>query len=108
MQRLIGISDTLVTNYDIHTDLLQQAQNITNGVLNALEETAASATALGGVFSGKRSISSWWLYVWCPVASLVVGSYGLPPSLLRNLILFTIGKAHFPFRSRMPRLTINR
>lgn len=102
MQRLIGISDTLVTNYDIHTDLLQQAQNITNGVLNALEETAASATALGGVFSGKRSISSWWLYVWCPVASLVVGSYGLPPSLLRNLILFTIGETAGLIISSLP------
>ncbi|KAI1196401.1 hypothetical protein F5X97DRAFT_305440 [Nemania serpens] len=92
MQRLIGISDTLATNYDVHTDLLQQAQNITNEILNVLEETAASATTLGDVFSGQRSLSSWWLYIWCPVASLVVGSYGLPPSLLRNIILVIIGE----------------
>ncbi|KAI1157777.1 hypothetical protein F5B18DRAFT_140266 [Nemania serpens] len=92
MQRLIGISDTLVTNYDTHTDFLQQAQNITNEILNALEETAISAAALGDVFSGQRSISSWWLYIWCPMASLVVGSYGLPPSLLRNVILVIIGE----------------
>lgn len=97
MQRLIGISDTLVTNYDTHTDFLQQAQNITNEILNALEETAISAAALGDVFSGQRSISSWWLYIWCPMASLVVGSYGLPPSLLRNVILVIIGKVYFPF-----------
>ncbi|KAI0204535.1 hypothetical protein F4808DRAFT_345920 [Astrocystis sublimbata] len=105
MQRLIDISDTLATKYDVHTDLLQQAQNITHEILNTLEYTAASATAMGGAFLGHRSLQSWWLYVWCPVVSLIMGSYGLPPSMLRNLALIALGEtagfiiSSFPFVS---------
>ncbi|KAI1111682.1 hypothetical protein F5Y14DRAFT_303933 [Nemania sp. NC0429] len=107
MQRLIGISDTLVTNYDVHTNLLQQAQNITNDILDALGETTASATALNEVLSGQRYISSWWLYVWCPVASLVVGSYGLPPSLIRNVFLVIFGETAGFIISSLPPFLID-
>ncbi|KAJ2989035.1 hypothetical protein NUW58_g3673 [Xylaria curta] len=92
MQRLINISDTLATKYDIHTRLLQQAQNITQDILDTLGDTAASAIALGGIFPQTPSFKSWWIYIWCPVVSLVMGSYGLPPSLLRNLALFALGE----------------
>lgn len=92
MQRLIDISDTLASKYDVHTDLLQQAQNITNEILSMLGETAASATTIGDVFLGQHSLASRWPYIWCPVASLIMGSYGLPPSLLRNIGLVALGK----------------
>lgn len=92
MQRLIDISDTLASKYDAHTDLLRQAQNITNEILNTLEDTAASAAAVGDGFLGQTSLKSWWLYIWCPVVSLVMGSYGLPPSMLRNFGLIALGK----------------
>jgi hypothetical protein len=92
MQRLMDISDTLTTKYDVHTDLLQQVQNITNEILDTLGETAASAATVGDVFSGQRPLTSRWPYIWCPVASLVMGSYGLPPSLLRNIGLVALGK----------------
>ncbi|KAI8955396.1 hypothetical protein F4801DRAFT_529162 [Xylaria longipes] len=105
MQRLIDISDTLASKYDAHTDLLQQAQNITNEILNTLEDTAASAAAVSDRFLGQTSLKSWWLYIWCPVVSLVMGSYGLPPSMLRNLGLIALGEtagfiiSSFPFVS---------
>ncbi|KAI1758415.1 hypothetical protein F4782DRAFT_478061 [Xylaria castorea] len=105
MQRLIDISDTLASKYDAHTDLLQQVQNITNEILNTLEDTAASAAAAGDRFLSQSSLKSWWLYIWCPVVSLVMGSYGLPPSMLRNLGLIALGEtagfviSSFPFVS---------
>ncbi|KAI0439666.1 hypothetical protein F4803DRAFT_530115 [Xylaria telfairii] len=108
MQRLINISNTLASKYDAHTDLLQQAQNITNEILNTLEDTAASAAAMGDGFLGQTSLKSWWLYIWCPVVSLVMGSYGLPPSMLRNFGLIALGEtagfiiSSFPFASFSP------
>ncbi|KAJ8129584.1 hypothetical protein O1611_g4048 [Lasiodiplodia mahajangana] len=105
MQRLIDISDTLTSKYDVHTGLLQQAQNITNDILDTLEETAASASDLGDSFSGQRSLASRWPYIWCPVVSLVMGSYGLPPSLLRNLGLLALGETAGFIISSFPSLS---
>ncbi|KAI1304007.1 hypothetical protein F5Y03DRAFT_407041 [Xylaria venustula] len=105
MQHLVDISDTLASKYDDHTDLLQQAQNITHEILNKLEDTAASAAAIGQIITGQNVLKSWWPYIWCPVVSLVVGSYGLPPSILRNIGLLALGEttgliiSHFPFLS---------
>ncbi|GAW14240.1 hypothetical protein ANO14919_036390 [Xylariales sp. No.14919] len=93
MQRLIDASDTLTSEYDVHTGLLQQAQDITNEILGKLEDTAASASTIGDTFLGQRAIASWWPYIWCPAVSLVMGSYGLNPSMLRNIGLIALGEA---------------
>jgi hypothetical protein len=95
MLRLVEISDHLASKYDTHTDLLEQAQNITNEILDALGDTAASAATLSDAFQGHSSLTSWWPYIWCPAASLVMGSYGLPPSMLRNIGLVVLGKIPF-------------
>ena len=97
MQRLVEISDSLAIDYDVHTTLLEQAQNITNEILDKLEDTAASAAAMGDIFLGSNSLKSWWPYVWCPAVSLVVGSYGLAPSMLRHLGLLALGKVFVLF-----------
>lgn len=34
----------------------------------------------------------WWPYVICPAFSLVMGSYGLPPSVTRNIALIALGE----------------
>ncbi|KAI1652488.1 hypothetical protein F4813DRAFT_400985 [Daldinia decipiens] len=92
MQRLIGITENLAVKYDDHTSLLHQARNITNDILETLEDTAAEAANVGNSILKQSSVSSWWPYVWCPAASLVLGSYGLPPSAMRNLALLTLGE----------------
>lgn len=92
MQRLIGITENLAVKYDDHTSLLHQARNITNDILETLEDTAAEAANVGNSILKQSSVSSWWPYVWCPAASLVLGSYGLPPSAMRNLVLLTLGE----------------
>lgn len=91
MQRLISITENLAVKYDDHTSLLHQARNITNDILETLEDTAAEAANVGNSILKQSSGSSWWPYVWCPAASLVLGSYGLPPSAMRNLVLLTLG-----------------
>jgi len=96
MERLINLSDRLTGQYDAHTDLLQQANNMTDEILDKLGDTAASAATLSDEFQRRGSPESWWPYIWCPVASIVMGSYGLPPSLLRNIGLLLLGKVFSP------------
>ncbi|KAI1380144.1 hypothetical protein F4677DRAFT_462984 [Hypoxylon crocopeplum] len=100
MQRLINITEDLATKYDDHTSFLHQAQNITNEIFDTLEGTAASAAYVSSSLAKESSASSWWPYIWCPAASLVLGSYGLPPSVTRNLALFALGEiAGFTYSS---------
>ncbi|KAI1503485.1 hypothetical protein F5X99DRAFT_105665 [Biscogniauxia marginata] len=93
MQKLIDITGNLSTKYDDHANLLQQAQAMTTDILDTLEDAATSATAVSDSLLRQSSVTSWWPYIWCPAVSLVMGSYGLPPSALRNLGFFVLGEA---------------
>lgn len=42
-------------------------------------------------------LSRWVPYIFCPAASLVMGSYGLPPSTARNILLISLGEFPEPF-----------
>ncbi|KAI1846223.1 hypothetical protein JX266_007748 [Neoarthrinium moseri] len=92
MMRLADITENLSGKYNDHTQLLHQAQNMTDEILDALQDTAAAAAIVGDAFSKQPPISSWWPFIWCPAASLVMGSYGLPPSAGRNLGLVALGE----------------
>ncbi|KAI1211431.1 uncharacterized protein F4807DRAFT_459010 [Annulohypoxylon truncatum] len=92
MQRLIGVSENLATGYGDHVNHLHQMHNKTNDILETLENTASSAVYVKHSVL-RQSSSSWWPYIWCPAASLVLGSYGLPPSGTRNLGLLVLGEA---------------
>ncbi|ETS78172.1 hypothetical protein PFICI_10234 [Pestalotiopsis fici W106-1] len=92
MVRLIDVTEILTGKYDQHTHLLQGAQNMTQEILDTLEVTASSASTIGDTFARQSSVASWWPYVWCPAASLVMGSYGLAPSAARNLALVALGE----------------
>ncbi|KAF3018586.1 hypothetical protein E8E14_013219 [Neopestalotiopsis sp. 37M] len=81
------VTEALTGKYDQHTHLLQEAQNMTHEILDTLEATAASAADVNDVFTKQSTTASWWPWVWCPAASLVMGSYGLAPSATRNLAL---------------------
>lgn len=91
MVRLVDVTEVLAKNYYHHTHLLSQAQNMTIEILDNLEDTVESASNISGAFSKQSSAMSWWPYIWCPAASLVMGSYGLPPSAIRNLALVAMG-----------------
>ncbi|KAI1801355.1 hypothetical protein F4811DRAFT_564077 [Daldinia bambusicola] len=91
MNRLINTTENLAIKYDDHTSLLRQAHNITNSILLTLESTAASAVNINKSVLELWANSSWWPIL-CPLASLMLGSYKLPPSWMRNLVLLTLGE----------------
>lgn len=93
MDRLLTTTEALSTKFEDHASLLKQANNITNDILDSLEETAAVATQMNESFFTTATTRSWWPFVVFPTASLVMGSYGLPPSIFRNLGLLALGEA---------------
>ena len=93
MDRLLSTTEKLSTKFDDHSSMLKQANNITNDILNTLEETAAVASSMNESFFTTATTRSWWPFVVFPTASLVMGSYGLPPSIFRNLGLLALGEA---------------
>jgi hypothetical protein len=99
MQHLIDVAETLSSSYDDHTELLYQAQNQTSEILETLEDTAASVSTIGDILSLHSSTSSRWPYFWSPIASLVLGSYGLRPSAPRNLGLVALGTSDLTFNA---------
>lgn len=107
MQRLVDIAEDLSTRYDDHSQLLQRAQNATIEILGTLDDTVVSAAMVGDAISKQTSVTSWWPYIWCPAASLVLGSYGLPPSALRNLGLVALGKFFLYLHSQHLLLIMN-
>lgn len=92
MKKLVAVSEELSTKYDHHFHLLRQAGNITDDILDTLEEVALTASGMGQTLFNASVSSSWWPYIICPVVTLVMGSYGLPPSAFRNLALVTFGE----------------
>lgn len=99
MQRLLDVGDALSTQYDDHSHHLQRAKDMTAEILVSLQDTADSATTVGEAMVRRSAVGSWWPYIWCPAASLVMGSYNLPPSAIRNVALVALGeskKEHTP------------
>ncbi|KAK4105276.1 hypothetical protein N658DRAFT_503445 [Parathielavia hyrcaniae] len=92
MDRLVTATETLSTKFDDHSSMLRQANNITNDILDTLEETAAVASSMSESFFMSATTRSWWPFVVFPTASLVMGSYGLPPSIVRNIGLLALGE----------------
>ncbi|KAI1443831.1 hypothetical protein F5Y02DRAFT_196469 [Annulohypoxylon stygium] len=92
MQRLMNMSENLTVEYDDHANHLLQARKMMNVILDSLEDTAASAILVKNSIP-RQSASSWWPYIFCPMGSVWLGSYQLPPSGLRNLGLIVVGEA---------------
>lgn len=92
MDRLLAVTETLATKYEDQTQRLQQASNITSEILDILEDTAEAASSVNESLLTGATSRSWWPYIVCPTASLVMGSYGLPPSAVRNLALLALGE----------------
>ncbi|KAF5025584.1 hypothetical protein F66182_2328 [Fusarium sp. NRRL 66182] len=92
MGRLEGLADDLLVKYDNHESRLDQALRKSSQVLEMIDATIESATGLQTYLLGGNGISGFWPYVVFPALSLTMGSYGLQPSLGRNLWLVGIGE----------------
>ncbi|CAK7270251.1 hypothetical protein SEPCBS119000_003992 [Sporothrix epigloea] len=92
MVQLASITQSFMTNMSDHTRLLNQANNLTNGMLDTLAATAAATSTIQNALAGYGERAKWWPLVVCPMVSLVMGSYGLSPSVVRNIGLLTLGE----------------
>ena len=92
MNRLLDVTTNLSDKFTDHTLLLDQASNKTNQVLDTLEETAAKAESVNASLVREAVNAGWWPYIICPTVSLIMGSYGLPPSAFRNIGLLALGE----------------
>jgi hypothetical protein len=94
IQRAAKMQKVFVVQQREQNKMLEQAQNSTLAVLATLTRTATASDDLASIMAGRLSWSSpLWSYIWCPVVSLMLGSYGLPPSAPRNLALLAAGKS---------------
>ncbi|KAK4190968.1 nuclear fusion protein KAR5 [Podospora australis] len=92
MDKILEATETLSTKFEDHSAMLKQASNITSEILDVLEDTAAAASSVNDSLLSATT-QSLWPFIICPTASLVLGSYGLPPSMVRNFGLLAFGEA---------------
>lgn len=92
MDRLVNLTEDLAAKYNSHRYDLSQAQNLTYNILDELQGVTASVATVRESLLGASGVGTWWPYVVFPIGTLVVGSYGLPSSVLRNLALAALGE----------------
>ena len=95
LARLTSAADHLSSKYDDHSYALSEAKNITEDILDTLGDVIVSAAIIEeanhSYFRGF-GVSGWAPYIISPVATLLLGSYGLAPSAFRNLALIALGE----------------
>ncbi|KAG6035808.1 hypothetical protein E4U19_004306 [Claviceps sp. Clav32 group G5] len=91
MKNLQGIASVVLERQISQDGLLESALNKTSNILSVLDAATLTVDALQKPLL-ELGTTSWWPYVICPVASLTLGSYGLQPSLARNLALLGLGE----------------
>ncbi|TKW58457.1 hypothetical protein CTA1_3844, partial [Colletotrichum tanaceti] len=92
LERLLDVTEDLSSKYESHTDNLDLAQRLSGSLLETLDDMVVSTSDVRGSLSRRSSWTSWLPYIMCPAASLLMGSYGLPPSAIRNFGLIVLGK----------------
>ncbi|KAF5704501.1 nuclear membrane fusion kar5 [Fusarium mundagurra] len=92
MGKLEELAEDLLVKYDNHESRLDKAFRKTGQVLDILDATAASASGLQSSVLSSFGLSGVWPYIICPFLSLAMGSYGLQPSLVRNIWLVGFGE----------------
>ena len=87
------------TRQNFTTAVEEAASQAATGILNSIGSIADGilgkiVRAIGGEIAGWiAGMISWWPYVVCPVFTVGLGSYGLPPSPMRNLGLMMLGES---------------
>lgn len=90
-------TDRLSSKYGEHAYAMNEAKNATTAILETLEEVAANAATIEDAYRSRwtgfgSGVGSWVPYIIGPVATLLLGSYGLAPSATRNLGLVALGE----------------
>ncbi|POR38305.1 Nuclear membrane fusion protein Kar5 [Tolypocladium paradoxum] len=93
MDRLTELADALTLKHQGHQERLYHAQLTAEQVLDTLGSVSASAGMFKNSLLSGLGFSRLWPYIFCPATSLIIGSYGLPPSATRNILLLGLGEA---------------
>jgi hypothetical protein len=75
-----------------HTDDLEQASFTAFRIHETLENASMAAESWKGTLTSTHSIADWGLRIGGLVGGVLLGGYGLPPSVFRNLQLLVGGK----------------
>lgn len=110
LDRLTMVTSDLLSTYSNHSRALDEAKNMTADLLITV---AAVADNLAAIEDSRNSslydlgISHWMPYIVSPIATLLLGSYGLAPSAIRNLSLVALGEVVGFVVSHIQRLTMS-
>ncbi|PSR97420.1 hypothetical protein BD289DRAFT_384178 [Coniella lustricola] len=95
LEVLIQKTDTLSAKYDAHLYDINEAKNTTSEILEKLDGVMMSAATIAKASQSRWTLlglGDWMPYIISPVATLLLGSYGLTPSATRNLGLVVLGE----------------
>ncbi|KAK7744241.1 hypothetical protein SLS53_003762 [Cytospora paraplurivora] len=109
LDRLASAADDLSSKHEDHSHALDEAKNMADDILDTLQGVAVSAAAIEeashSYFQGL-GIRGWVPYIVSPIATLLLGSYGLAPSALRNLGLVALGEVLGFSVAHLDRITV--
>jgi hypothetical protein len=88
------LSEHISVEYELHGERIDKAGQKASELLKILTEATTSASTVRDSIIHATGFFAWWPYLVCPTASLIMGSYGLKPSGLRNVMLLAIGRIH--------------
>lgn len=74
-----------------HTEHLEQASFTVSYIHSSLEKAATAAGSWNATLMGG-SLGNYSLRIGTPLTTLILGNYGLPPSLFRNAALLLGGR----------------
>jgi hypothetical protein len=74
-----------------HTEHLEQASFAVSYIHSSLEKAATAAGSWNATLMGG-SLGNYSLRIGTPLTTLILGNYGLPPSLFRNAALLLGGR----------------
>ncbi|PFH62402.1 hypothetical protein XA68_13841 [Ophiocordyceps unilateralis] len=93
MQRLSKAASILSVAQERHSAMLERAQQSALQLSDTLLSASASAENFRNSLLGGFGLVKWWPCFVFPAMLLIVGSYGLPPSAARNIVLVCLGGA---------------
>jgi hypothetical protein len=75
-----------------HTEYLELANTKASTIYSTLDQAALSASSWNQNLEWGGSLGNCALRITTPLATLILGNYGLPPSFTRNAVLLLGGK----------------
>ena len=94
IQKTSAMIESQSFRLDDNSQHLLKAKQATSRINEELKETLSSTSDLSKSLRTGFFASPIWTVSWCSLMSLVLGSYGLPPSLIRNGGLVAFGKSN--------------